>query len=154
MAQLPKELHETILAEVMRRKRLAENVAINAVWRVSALSLRPGPAHDAASCESALEPSEASLGCACATLTIGRRRAWGRTWLAGGPPPPRLARLPRDETTVFSLVRRSFRGALEARLAELARRRSPYFRARSLPLRFLAVNAIRIRWEILRACIF
>ena len=33
MAQLPKELHETILAEVMRRKRLAENVAINAVWR-------------------------------------------------------------------------------------------------------------------------
>ena len=35
-----------------------------------------------------------------------------------------------------------------------AHRRSPYFRARSLPLRFLAVNAIRIRWEILRACIF
>ena len=33
MAQLPKELHETILAEVMRRKRLAQNVAINAVWR-------------------------------------------------------------------------------------------------------------------------
>ena len=33
MAQLPKALHETILAEVMRRKRLAENVAINAVWR-------------------------------------------------------------------------------------------------------------------------
>jgi hypothetical protein len=31
MAQLPQELHETILAEVMRRKRLAENVAINAV---------------------------------------------------------------------------------------------------------------------------
>ena len=28
MAQLPKELHETILAEVMRRKRLVENVAI------------------------------------------------------------------------------------------------------------------------------
>jgi hypothetical protein len=67
---------------------------------------------------------------------------------------PRLVRLPRDEPTVFSLVRRSFRGELEARLAESARRRSPYFRARSLPLRFLAVNAIRIRWEILRACIF
>ena len=33
MAQLPKEPHETILAEVMRRKRLAENVAISAVWR-------------------------------------------------------------------------------------------------------------------------
>jgi hypothetical protein len=33
MAQLPKELHETILAEVMRRHRLAENAAINAVWR-------------------------------------------------------------------------------------------------------------------------
>jgi hypothetical protein len=33
MAQLPKELQETILAEVMRRKRLAENVAINAMWR-------------------------------------------------------------------------------------------------------------------------
>ena len=33
MAQLPKELHETIWAEVMRRKRLAQNVAINAVWR-------------------------------------------------------------------------------------------------------------------------
>ena len=33
MAHLPKELHETILAEVMQRKRLAENVAINAVWR-------------------------------------------------------------------------------------------------------------------------
>ncbi|HEY1865174.1 MAG TPA: hypothetical protein VGG77_16100 [Roseiarcus sp.] len=32
-AQLPKELHETILAEVMRRKRLAENAAIKAVWR-------------------------------------------------------------------------------------------------------------------------
>ena len=44
--------------------------------------------------------------------------------------------------------------ATRARLAESARRRSPYFRARSLPLRFLAVNAIRIRWEILRACIF
>ena len=29
MAQLPKELHETILAEVMRRKRRARN----AVWR-------------------------------------------------------------------------------------------------------------------------
>jgi hypothetical protein len=33
MAYLPKELHETILAEVTRRKRLAEKVAINAVWR-------------------------------------------------------------------------------------------------------------------------
>jgi hypothetical protein len=33
VAQLPKELHETILAEVMRRHRLAENAAINAVWR-------------------------------------------------------------------------------------------------------------------------
>ena len=33
MAQLPKELHETIRAEVMRRERLAQNVAINAVWR-------------------------------------------------------------------------------------------------------------------------
>ena len=33
MAQLPKELHETILAEVMRRKRVAQNVAIKAVWR-------------------------------------------------------------------------------------------------------------------------
>jgi hypothetical protein len=33
MAQLPKELHETILGEVMRRHRLAENAAINAVWR-------------------------------------------------------------------------------------------------------------------------
>jgi hypothetical protein len=33
MAQLPYELHETILSEVMRRKQLAENVAINAVWR-------------------------------------------------------------------------------------------------------------------------
>jgi hypothetical protein len=33
MAQLPKELHEMILSEVMRRKRLAENAAINAVWR-------------------------------------------------------------------------------------------------------------------------
>jgi hypothetical protein len=47
-----------------------------------------------------------------------------------------------------------FRGEFEAWLAESARRRSPYFGARSLPLRFLAVNAIRIRWEILRACIF
>ena len=45
-----------------------------------------------------------------------------------------------------------FRGEFKAWLAELARRRSPYFGARSL--RFLAVNAIRIRWEILRACIF
>jgi hypothetical protein len=71
-----------------------------------------------------------------------------------GPPAPRLVRLLRDEPTVFSLVRRSFRGELEARLAESARRRSPYFGARSLPVRFLAVNAIRIRWEILRACIF
>jgi hypothetical protein len=92
MAQLPRERHETILAEVMRRKRLAENVAINAVWRVSAPRRlaafpSPGPAHDAASCESALEPSEASLGSARATMTIGRRRACprrrGRTWLAG-----------------------------------------------------------------------
>jgi hypothetical protein len=33
MARLPKELHETILAEVMRHHRLAENAAINAVWR-------------------------------------------------------------------------------------------------------------------------
>jgi hypothetical protein len=33
VAQLPNELHETILAEVMWRKRLAENAAINAVWR-------------------------------------------------------------------------------------------------------------------------
>jgi hypothetical protein len=33
MAQLPKELHATILAKVIRRKRLAENAAINAVWR-------------------------------------------------------------------------------------------------------------------------
>jgi hypothetical protein len=32
MAQLPKD-HETILAEVIRRKRLAEKAAINAVWR-------------------------------------------------------------------------------------------------------------------------
>jgi hypothetical protein len=32
-AQLPKELHETILAEVIRRRRLAQNGAINAVWR-------------------------------------------------------------------------------------------------------------------------
>jgi hypothetical protein len=47
-----------------------------------------------------------------------------------------------------------FRGELEARLAESAHRRSLYFWARPLPLRFLAVNAIRIRWEILRACIF
>ncbi|HEY1862944.1 MAG TPA: hypothetical protein VGG77_04470 [Roseiarcus sp.] len=31
LAQLPKELHETTLAEVMRRHRLAENAAINAV---------------------------------------------------------------------------------------------------------------------------
>ena len=31
MAQVPKEFLS--LAEVMRRKRLAENVAINAVWR-------------------------------------------------------------------------------------------------------------------------
>lgn len=45
-----------------------------------------------------------------------------------------------------------FRGEFKAWLAESARRRSPYFGARSL--RFLAVNAIRIRWEILRACIF
>ena len=43
---------------------------------------------------------------------------------------PRLVRLPRDEPTVFSLVRRSFRGELEARLAESARRRSPYLGAR------------------------
>jgi hypothetical protein len=47
-----------------------------------------------------------------------------------------------------------FRGELEARLAESARSRSLYFWARPLTLRFLAVNAIRIRWEILRACIF
>jgi hypothetical protein len=33
MAQLPEELHETILSEVIRRTRLAENAAINAVWR-------------------------------------------------------------------------------------------------------------------------
>ena len=33
MAQLPKELHEASPAEVMRRHRLAENAAINAVWR-------------------------------------------------------------------------------------------------------------------------
>ena len=69
-------------------------------------------------------------------------------------PAPRLVRLPRNEPTVFSLVRRSSRGELEARLAESARRRSPYFGARSLPLRFLAMNAIRMRWEMLRACIF
>jgi len=47
-----------------------------------------------------------------------------------------------------------FCGELEARLAESARRRSPYFGARSLPLRFLAMNAIRMRWEMLCACIF
>jgi len=41
-----------------------------------------------------------------------------------------------------------------ARLAESVRRRSPYLGARLLPLRFHAVNASRIRWEILRACIF
>jgi hypothetical protein len=29
-----------------------------------------------------------------------------------------------------------------------------YFETRSLPLRFLAMNAIRMRWEMLRACIF
>src|ERR1700722_9892697 len=84
-------------------------------------------------------------------MTIGRRRAcpqrWGRTWRAGAGIVPRLVRLPRDEPTGFSLVRRSFRGELEARLAESARRRPPYFGPRSLPLRFLAVNAIRIRWE-------
>jgi hypothetical protein len=62
MAQLPKELHETILAEVMRRKRLAEIVA----WT----GARRGEG-----CESAREPSEASLGGARATMTIGRRRA-------------------------------------------------------------------------------
>ena len=44
-------------------------------------------------------------------------------------------------------------GDLEARLAESARCRSSYFAARSLPLRFLAVNAIRIGGD-LRACIF
>jgi hypothetical protein len=32
-AELPKELHETIMSEVRRRTRLAENAAINAVWR-------------------------------------------------------------------------------------------------------------------------
>jgi hypothetical protein len=31
-AELPEELHEVILSEVMRRTRLAENAAINAVW--------------------------------------------------------------------------------------------------------------------------
>ena len=61
MAQLPKELHETILAEVTRRKRLAENVAINAVWRVSAprrLAAFPSPwtrTRRGEGCESALE---------------------------------------------------------------------------------------------------
>ena len=33
MAELPRELYETILSEVMRRTRLAENAAKNAVWR-------------------------------------------------------------------------------------------------------------------------
>jgi hypothetical protein len=33
IAELPKELHETILSEVTRRTRLAEKAAINAVWR-------------------------------------------------------------------------------------------------------------------------
>jgi hypothetical protein len=58
-------------------------------------------------------------------------------------------------TTVFILRGDPFRGKLKARLAEATRRRrSPYFAARSLALRFLAMNAIRMRWEMLRACIF
>ena len=82
-----------------------------------------------------------------------RRR--GRTWLTCAG----LQRLawfciPTMSPRYFAWCDDPFRGEFEARLVELARRRSPYFRARSLPLRFLAVNAIRIRWEILRACIF
>ena len=80
MAQVPKEPHETILAEVMRRKRLAENVAIN-VACVSAprrLAAFPSPwtgTRRGEVCESALEPPEVSLGGARGTMTIGRRRA-------------------------------------------------------------------------------
>ena len=36
----------------------------------------------------------------------------------------------------------------------LTRDRPPYFEVRSLAWRFLAMNAIRMRWEILCACIF
>jgi hypothetical protein len=48
MARLPQELHAMIFSEIMRRKRLAENAAINAVWRAFwrvggwLLSLGPG----------------------------------------------------------------------------------------------------------------
>jgi hypothetical protein len=50
--------------------------------------------------------------------TLRSTRCGARFWR--GPPTPRLVRLPGDEPTVFSLVRRSFRGELEARLAERA----------------------------------
>ena len=80
-----------------------------------------------------------------------RRR--GRTWLACAGL-QRLAwfGIPTMSPRYFASCDDPFRGEFKAWLAELARRRSPYFGARSL--RFLAVNAIRIRWEILRACIF
>ena len=82
-----------------------------------------------------------------------RRR--GRTWLAGAGL-QRLAwfGIPAMSPRYFPSCDDPFRGELEARLAESAHRRSLYFWARPLPLRFLAVNAICIRWEILRACIF
>jgi hypothetical protein len=50
MVRLLKELDEMIFSEIMGRKRLAENAAINAVWRAFQriggylLSLGPGPA--------------------------------------------------------------------------------------------------------------
>jgi hypothetical protein len=42
-AELPEELHEVVLSEVMRRTRLAENAATNAVWRAFQRRARSRP---------------------------------------------------------------------------------------------------------------